>query len=336
MSEFFPTPQILISPSARPPTHTMNPQPISPLIGPFNPPASADADRLVELIQPFAPAERTSPWPPLPETNFLRAYGLRENPFADCVHPGFFYRTDSHADAFRSMMLAIEFNASLGMVTGASGTGKTLVSQLLLEHLDSAKYRPILVLVTPGLSKTGLLREILSELSIPLPVGITSVQDLVRLLGNHIIDLYQRDQRVVMIYDDSHMLSADCLHIVRTISNIETPQRKLVTCLLFGEARLVARLEHPSYESLRNRIYLRSVLAPLTAEDAAQYVKFRLMVVGRTAELFTEAALRALHAHARGICRSLNKLCMLSLAEGTARQRAVIDEEIVAATAAKM
>ena len=318
----------------------MNPQPIErtvpPMISPFTPP-DPTGDRLTELVQPFSGSlAQSAPWPAMPDTNFLRYYGLRENPFADCVHPGFFYRTESHAEAFRNMMLAVEFNASLGMVTGHSGTGKTLVSQLLLEHLDPAKYRPILVLVTPGLSKTGLLREILSELNIPLPVGMAPVQDLVRMLSNHIIDLHQQGVRVVMIIDESHLLSADCLHIVRTISNIEIPQRKLTSCLLFGESRLGARLEHPSYESLRNRIYLRSSIEPLTAEDAAQYVKFRLMIVGRTAELFTEAALRALHTHSRGICRSLNKLCMLTLAEGAARQQSSLGEDIVAATAAKM
>ena len=319
----------------------MNPLPIdqpplSPMISPFTPP-EPEGDRFADLVKPFI-SERppATIWPPAPETNFLRYYGLRENPFADCVHPGFFYRTESHSDAFRDMMLAVEFNASLGMVSGHSGTGKTLVSQLLLEHLDRAKYRTILVLVTPGLSKTGLLREILSELNVPLPVGLMPVQDLVRLLSNHIIDLHQQGLRVVMIIDECHLLSADCLHIVRTISNIETPQRKLTTCLLFAEARLVARLEHPSYESLRNRIYLRSVLQPLTPEDAEQYVKYRLMVVGRTAELFTAAAFRALHTHSLGICRSLNKLCMLALASGAARQRALLDEDIVAATAAKM
>jgi type II secretory pathway predicted ATPase ExeA len=234
------------------------------------------------------------------------------------------------------MMLAIEFNASLGMVTGPSGTGKTLVSQLLLQHLDPAKYHAILVLVTPGLSKTGLLREIVSELNIGLPVGVTRVQDLVKLLSNYIIDMHQRGQRLVIVVDECHFLDADCLHIIRTLSNIEIPERKLTTCLLFGEARLAQRLERPGYESLRNRIYMRAVLKPLRADEVGQYVKFRLMVAGRMAELFTVLAMAELHAHSGGICRSLNKLCMLSLIEGAAQQQPVIDAAIVASCASKM
>jgi type II secretory pathway predicted ATPase ExeA len=190
--------------------------------------------------------------------------------------------------------------------------------------------------VTPGLSKTGLLREILSELNLPLPVGVNRVQDLVKLLSNHIIELHQQGQRLVILIDESHLLSADCLHIVRTISNIETPEEKLVTCLLFGESRLAQRLEHPSYESLQNRIYLRSVVAPLTALEAAQYLKFRLMKSGRLLELFTAGALMTVHERSGGICRSMNKLAMLSLIEGADRRSASIDEAIVEAAAQRM
>ncbi len=274
----------------------------------------------VSGIVPFAPAG-----------NFVDYYGLRENPFADSVHPGFFFRTESHAEAFRSMALAVDFKSSLGLVTGASGTGKTLVTQLLLQHLGATSHKVVLVLVTPGLSKTGLLREILSELDLALPAGISRVQDLVKLLSNQIIELHQAGQRLVILIDESHLLSADCLHVVRTISNIETPQEKLTTCLLFGESRLADRLTHASYESLRNRIYLRATLQPLTADEAAQYIQFRLMTAGRLADLFTGSALAALHTQSGGVCRAMNKLAMLSMIEGALQHRATIDETLVEA-----
>ena len=302
---------------------------------PFQSPL-AGGDPLADLIgaAPSVPSPGIVPF--APAGNFVSQFGLRENPFADSVHPAFFFRTDGHADAYRSMMLAVDFRASLGMVTGPSGTGKTLVSQLLLQHFEEPKHRVVLVLVTPGLSKTGLLREILSELNLALPVGIARVQDLVKLLGNHIIELHEHGQRLVIIVDECHLLSADCLHIIRTISNIETPQEKLVTCLLFGESRLAHRLEHSSYASLSNRIYMRSELNPLTAGEVAQYVKFRLMTAGRLDELFTESALAALHECSGGICRSVNKLAMLSLIEAADRRSALVDEPFVRTAAKRM
>ena len=173
-------------------------------------------------------------------------------------------------------------------------------------------------------------------MNLALPVGIARVQDLVKLLSNHIVELHQQGRRLVIIIDECHLLSADCLHIVRTLSNIEIPQQKLITCLLFGEARLDQRLAHPSYESLRNRIYLRSQLRPLTEDEAAQYVKYRLMTAGRLTDLFNEPALKALREHSGGICRSLNKLAMLSLIEGADRQAPMIDETIVVRAARRM
>lgn len=318
----------------------MNAQPLDDLlhsvITPFPPP---EADPFAALIQPEpAPAENPRPASgglSLP-TSFLHYWQFTENPFADCVHPTFFYRTEAHAEAFRTMMLAIEFNSSLSMVTAPSGMGKTMVSQLVLQHLDPAKYVAALVLVTPGLSKTGLLREILSELSIPLPLGVNRVQDLVKLLSNYIIDLQAEDKRLVLLIDESHLLSADCLHIIRTISNIEAPEKKLVTCALFGESRLAQRLDHPSYESLRNRIYLRYAMEPLNTVDAEQYIKYRMMIAGRLTEVFTPQAFAIIHERTGGICRSINKLCMLSLIEGAARNLQQIDEGTVEACAKRM
>jgi general secretion pathway protein A len=272
----------------------------------------------------------------VPAGDFMSAYGLRENPFPDSVHPAFFFRTEDHAEAFRSMMLSAEFKTSLAMVTGPSGTGKTLLSQLLLNHFEPSKYEVVLLLVTPGLSKTGLLREILAELNIALPVGMARVQDLMKLLSNHIIDLHEQGRRLVIIIDECHLLHADCLHVVRTISNIETPEEKLTTCLLFGESRLAERLEHPSFASLRNRIFLRAELHPLTLAETTQYVKYRLMTAGRLADLFTPAALELLHTHSGGIPRSINKLAMLSLIEGGRRQRAMIDDAAISEAAKRL
>jgi type II secretory pathway predicted ATPase ExeA len=124
--------------------------------------------------------------------------------------------------------------------------------------------------------------------------------------------------------------------MVRTISNIETPEQKLVTCLLFGESRLLQRLNHPSYASLNNRIYLRSELRPLTPEEVAQYVKFRLMTAGRFEDLFAPTALHTLHELCGGICRNVNKLAMLSLIEAADARAALVDEALVRYAARRM
>jgi type II secretory pathway predicted ATPase ExeA len=295
---------------------------------------------LVELIQPSMEHEQATEHSDQLDAvpgDFVDFYGLSENPFSDAVNPLYFYKTDLHEETYIRMMLAVRHNISLGLVTGASGTGKTLVSQLVLQNLDLALYNPVLVLVTPGMSKTALLREILNELELPVPAGpFVATRDLLKILGEHVMQLHSENRKLVILIDECHFLSAESLHILRTLSNIEVPDRKLLTCLLFAEDRFMKRLEHPSYESLRNRMYLRSQLMPLSPDECAQYVKYRLIVAGRPEPLFDPEALDALYTASGGISRQINKLGMLCLLEGFLRKRQTIHADIVTHCAAQM
>lgn len=300
------------------------------------PPAAHPLDTLTDTPPPPAEGLSLQTVPFTRMGDFLEFYGLEENPFADCIHPSYFFRTERHGSALRDMMLAVEFKTALGLVTGPSGSGKTLVSQILLRYLDEQNQPVILVPITPGLTMSSLLREILSELEIALPGGILRVQDLMKLLSNYIIELTEEGHRLVILIDECHFLSADCLHILRTISNLETPEGKLVTCLLFGESRFLQRLQHPSYESLLNRMFLRCQLTHLTPEETEQYIKFRLLTAGRLTDLFTNEACRLIHEKTGGICRRISKLATLCLISSASRQQPLIDEAIVRESADRM
>jgi general secretion pathway protein A len=235
------------------------------------------------------------------------------------------------------MLLAVRLDLSFGLITGPSGTGKTLVSQMILSQLDDTKFAPVLVLVSPGMGKTALLKEILSEMSVPLPGSpFVSAQDLLKLLGEAVMELHRQGRKPVFIIDEGHFLSAESLHMIRTISNIELPERKLTTCLLFAEERFMKRLQHPSYDSLRSRMYMRAELGPLNDAECAQYLQYRLLVAGRMEELFQPAALAAIYAHTGGICRNTSKLAMLSLLEGFAARSPLIEESHVLRAASLM
>jgi general secretion pathway protein A len=184
------------------------------------------------------------------------------------------------------------------------------------------------------MTKTALLREILQELEVPLPEGfIVRTQVLLKLLHDHVIEMYHHNRKLVILIDECHFLSASSLHMIRTLSNIEVPEQKLLTCLLFAEDSFLRRLSHYSYESLRNRMYLRGELPPLGEKDTAEYVKFRLMVAGCMHPLFDEEALGVIHERSGGISRRINRLCMLSLLEGFFRRKNMLDAELVTACA---
>jgi type II secretory pathway predicted ATPase ExeA len=60
------------------------------------------------------------------------------------------------------------------------------------------------------------------------------------------------------------------------------------------------------------------------------------MIANRLAEIYTPEAFAAIHRLSGGICRSINKLCMLSLIEGAMRQQPLIDEPVIVSSSARM
>lgn len=289
-------------------------------------PARADAPALSPGAQPIAaPVARLRAL----AGHFTSRYGLRENPFADSVDLEYYFKSAAHEEAYLRLAATVRDGIALGLVTGPPGTGKTIVSQLLLQGLDRGASRVVLVLVTPEMGRTALLRELLRE------TGVTELparsRDLLALLQATMLDLQREGRRLVAIVDEAHFLSSEALHILRTLSNLESPRQKLCTCLLFAEERFLRRLEHPVHRSLATRIYHRIALRPLSAEETSQYVTFRLLVAGGRPELFDEGARRAVFAASGGICREVNRLAYLALDAGYRRGRAVVGADLVEA-----
>ncbi len=241
--------------------------------------------------------------------NPLRHFSLTTQPFADNVNPDYFFRTEAHEEAFLAMKRCIEEHISLGLTTAISGTGKTLLTQVLIHELDPRQYQPILVLAYPGMSRSALLREIAGELKLEDVPPRANMHTLVTAIQAYIIQLYLKGIRLVLIIDEVHFLGADSLHILRTLSNIEVPERKLVTVLLFGEQIFLKKLEHPNFKSVFSRMFSRVELRPLHATEVPQYVKFRWLMAGGRPAVFGDEVFDRLHALTGGIPREINRLC---------------------------
>jgi len=250
------------------------------------------------------------------EIDFLTYYGLKENPFSDSVNTNYFFQAKEAYNTYQKMKMCVEQNISIGLVTGQSGVGKTLITQMLLTNFDPKKYQTIVALVSPGMTKSALLKEILLELELGHQVTkATHTYDLIRLLQNYVVSLYQEGKRLVIIIDEAHFLEASSLHILRTISNIELPEMKLVTTLLFSEDILVRRLRHESYNSLRNRMYVREHLNPFTYQEMKEYIKYRLSTAGTTEDIFEEETFTVMHTATAGIAREVNNLAYNALVQ---------------------
>ena len=243
----------------------------------------------------------------------VKMFHLAAQPFADNVNPEFFFRTEAHEEAFLAMKQCIEEHVSLGLTTAISGTGKTLLTQVLLQELDPRLYKPILVLGYPGMSRTALLREILNELKVEGLSARPTTHAMISAIQSHIINLYLKGMRLVLIIDEVHFLSSDSLHILRTLSNIEVPEQKLVTVLLFGEQSFLIKLQNAAYRSVFSRMFARTDIRPLNRTEVEQYIKFRLLMAAGNPSLFNDDTFDLIHELSQGIPREINRVCHVAL-----------------------
>lgn len=261
-------------------------------------------------------------------------FGMPKNPFRDTIDTDLFYRTKQHEEAVIKLRIGLEDNHALLLLYGGSGTGKTLVSQVILQSLDLEQYQPAFVFVHPRMGKSALLGAILRELGADTvarhtPQRLEQLQQLT-------LDLHQRGRRPVIIIDEAHFLKADALHILRTLSNLETEREKLVSVLLIGEDSLKRRLQNPSYASLRGRITFAVHLLPLSADETTQLVKYRLLKCKAPAQLLNANAFDAIHRLSGGIPREINRLLYNALLEAMGSGLVTINDQHLEEAARKL
>jgi type II secretory pathway predicted ATPase ExeA len=288
----------------------------------------AEEVKVVDLVDGARVARHEAEFPS-DSSDPIRHFKLHVNPFMDNVNPNFFFRTEAHEDAYIKMKKCVEDDISLGLTTAISGTGKTLLTQILLTELSVSRYKVILSLVYPQMTRSALLKEVVNELGVKNLGVRPMVHNMVSSIHEEIIKLHKCHIKLVIIIDEVHFLKADSLHILRTLSNIEVPEKKLVTILLFGEDTFLERMHHPSYRSLFSRMFIRARLRPLTHEEVEQYVKFRCLVAGGSPQLFAADTFDLIYDYAMGIPREVNRVCHNALIMAAKERRPCVDRRVI-------
>lgn len=254
-------------------------------------------------------------------------FGFRQNPFKDTLDTDLFYRTRQHEEALVKIRIGIDDCHALILLTGQSGTGKTLISQLVIRSLDLGRFIPVFVPVYPGMGKGMLLGQILTETDRHNSCRFT--HERLNLLQDAALALHASGQRLVVIIDEAHFLKADALHILRTLSNLETEHEKLVTVLLIAENSLARRLSSPSYASLRGRITFAVNLSPLTRAETEQFIKYRLLKCGGTPQLLTDDGYDTVQRISGGIPREINRLLYNGFLEALSCNQQIINGGLI-------
>jgi general secretion pathway protein A len=259
---------------------------------------------------------------------YKRFYNLKRNPFEITPDPSFLFATRKHNEALAALYYGVKRRKGFVVVTGEVGTGKTLLVRCLLEVLSRANIAYAYVF-NPRLSPMEFLQYIAGDFR--LPTAGKSKSDLLLDLSSFVISRHQQDLTTVLVVDEAHHLSADLLEEIRLLTNLETPQEKLLQILLVGQPELEETLDGVNLRQLKQRIALRSHLGALDLGETMGYIYWRLQLAGHTqpSELFPLDTVFEVHRQSRGLPRLINTLCENALIHGYAKQSGAMSPGII-------
>jgi general secretion pathway protein A len=259
---------------------------------------------------------------------YKRFYNLQKNPFEITPDPNFLFFTKKHNEALAALYYGVKRRKGFVVLTGEVGTGKTLLVRCLLQLFSRANVANAYVF-NPCLTPMEFLQYVAGDFRIP--TAGRSKSELLLDLCTFVIGRHKQGLATVLVVDEAHHLSVEVLEEIRLLTNLETPEEKLLQILLVGQPELDEKLDSRNLRQLKQRIALRSQLGCLDAVETRGYIHRRLQIAGNgnAARLFPMETVLEVHLQSKGLPRLVNTLCENALIHGYARQLETIPPEMI-------
>jgi general secretion pathway protein A len=255
-------------------------------------------------------------------------FGFSRAPFELGPDPFFLFETPVHREAFACVYYGLTRRKGFAVLTGEVGTGKTLLTRMLLNVAAKTNIATAYVF-NPKLSSEDFLRYILEEFGI---VVRTTKSEMLHDLNRFLIEKHRSGSTAALIIDEAHLLDFDVLEEIRLLTNLETSVDKLLQIVLIGQPELDGMLDSPRLRQLKQRIAVRSTLKPLSPEQTRIYIHHRIMRAGTTLSpdvIFPDASINLVQRYSGGIPRLINNICQNGLLSAFAKQQRAVTPDLV-------
>jgi len=256
---------------------------------------------------------------------YEKYWGLTEKPFENTPNPRFMYYSNKHEEALTRLLYAIKEEKGSAMLTGEYGSGKTILSRIIIDELIKDKIYEVALITHPQLSPIEFIQEIIYQLKNEHVEG--SKPQLLHMMQDIIYKNFKDGKKVVILIDEAQIVkSRQTFEEVRLFLNFQLNDRFLITLILIGQPELLKRVRE--IPQLWQRLGIKYHLSGLTPSEAEAYIKHRLSVAGAKPDIFTADAIEIIHNYSKGIPRSINNACDMSLLIGFGQEAKVIDRDL--------
>jgi general secretion pathway protein A len=255
----------------------------------------------------------------------LSLWGLKWNPFSPEVpSEGLLVTAKIENFAWRVEQLVQE--GGFALVSGESGTGKSVAMRIVAERLGAVRDVAVGVLERPQSKGTDFYRELGDVFSVKLGPsnrwgGFKALRERWRA------HLASSRIRPVLLVDEAQEMIPEVLSELRILCSADFDATSLLTVVLAGDGRLLEHLRREDLLPLGSRIRTRLSTEAASRDELAELLSHALSKAGN-ATLMTPELQDTLVDHAAGNYRLLMTMAGELLAYGVAQEVAQLDEKL--------
>ena len=199
---------------------------------------------------------------------YLSFYNLKTKPFQISTDPKFLWLGEKHKEALATLKYGIMDNRGFLLLTGDVGTGKTTLINALVNSLEDNTI--VATVPDPDLEKLDFFNFIANAFKIKKMFH--SKGTFIIYMSHFLHNAYNNNKKVLLIIDEAQRLNPNFLEEIRTLSNIEKQNTKLINIFFVGQNEFNDILMETRNRALRQRITINYNLDPLTKNETGEYI----------------------------------------------------------------
>jgi type II secretory pathway predicted ATPase ExeA len=268
---------------------------------------------------------------------YERFWQFERNPFDDDHDLRGFFRSETHQATLLKLRYLIENGKGTGLLVGGTGLGKSYLIQVLAQQLAES-HGPFIHLVFPQMSPTELLGYLAVELGADagaIGSDLGGLDRTVREIDQLLRKYGEQNRHPVIVVDEAHLIEDfQVFQSLRLLLNFQQHRKCRFSLIFVGQRELLNTVRRLG--QLEERLSVKCLLRPLSAEETIAYVAHRLEAARAPRPIFEPAAMQPLYELSGGVPRRINRLCDLALLVGFADESASISAEQVEAVAEEL
>lgn len=256
-------------------------------------------------------------------------FGFKAEPFCKDIDTNDIFLSNL-VQELTSRLEHIKKTRGLMLLTGESGTGKSLALRRFVNSLSQNSYLPVYTPMTT-VSALEFYRQVCFALT---DETVYHKWRCFQKIQTGIKELVANSKKVpVIILDEAHLLRPETLHEIQILLNFDIDSVDPLVFILSAQSFFRDIVSRPVFTSLNQRFSMKYNLPSMPKDETAQYISHHLKLAGGKKDLFTPQALEAVFANSGGNPRLVGNLCKKALElAAIERKNSITEEEIYSAS----